>query len=182
MKFSEVKKMLENGVKWSDIGLKINEYVPIGRKYGMVEQVFDNVIINKNSFNTISRLDYDVNLYALFCGLYTDIEYENEFTNEMLDTFLKYKFDKWLSSQTNGDSFTFENIFKTVILDEVRRLNARTPDIDLMELQKVVEEFKKIDPNVLKLIDADGSSMRKIAEEMVKNDTNNKPTTIDPNN
>jgi hypothetical protein len=181
MKFSEIKEKLENGIKWSDIGLKINEYIPIGQKYGIVEQIFDNVIINKNGFYTITRLDYDVNLCALICGLYTDIEYENEFNNLMLDVFLKYKFYAWLRSKT--DCYDFENIYRVVILDEVRRLNARTPEIDLNELQKVIDDFKNINPDILKLIDIDGAnSVRRIAEEMVKNDSNNKSTAINSNN
>jgi hypothetical protein len=181
MKFSEIKEKLENGVKWSDLGLNLNEYVPIGQKYGVVEQVFDNVIINKNGFYTISRLDYDVNLCALICGLYADIEYENEFTNVMLDVFLKYKFYSWLRSKT--DCYDFESIYKTAILDEVRRLNARTPDIDLNELQKIVDEFKNINPDTLKLINIDGAnSIKKIAEEMVKNDSSNKSAAINSDN
>ena len=181
MQISEIEKKLENGVKWSDIGLKINDYVPVGRKYGIVEQIFDNVIVNKNGFYTISRLDYDVNLCALICGLYTDIEYENEFTNLMLDVFLKHKFYSWLRAKT--DCYDFEIIYKTTILDEVRRLNARTPDIDLNELQKIIDEFKNINPDILKLVDIDGAnSVRRIAEEMVKNDSNNKSTATNSDN
>lgn len=165
MKFIEVKEKIENGVKWADLGLKVNIYVPIGKKYGMAEQVLDDVIVNKDGFYTINRLNYDLALCAIIYELYTDIEHEDEFTDIMLDVFLQYKFYKWLGAQTNGDCFEFESIMKTVVLDEIRKLNSSPMNFNIEELKTLIEN-----PKVTKILEWTGKEeSKKVTRQMVDN-------------
>lgn len=175
MKFSEIKSKLESGIKIADCGIQINEYIPIGKKYGIAEQakIIDNNIIKiDNGFATIDRLQYEINLYCALCGLYTNIELEIKdniilFDDKMLDVLMKYKFKSWLISVTKNDAYDFESIFKNSVFDEIRKLNTHTAAGDVSVLQSLIEQLNNVDPRVLKLIDADNTSVNHLASEMV---------------
>jgi hypothetical protein len=187
MKFSEIEKELLNVANgWNslkDDKIKVNNYVPIGQKYGVADNVCDGVIKMSNGYATIDRFNYEVKLYGLLVALYTDIEIDSDdFTNLHCDVLISNKFMPWLYKVTNNDAFEFTQVYKTAVIDKVRELNASTPEMDLDKLQKSIEEFKKINPDILKLIDVDGSAIQKIARKMVENDTSNKSTTTNLNN
>jgi hypothetical protein len=171
MKFSEIKTKLESGIGWSDLGLEVKDYIPIGQKYGAASVILNpenGVIENINGFTTINRFNYDVSLYALLCKLYINLEYDGEFTDEMLDVFLKYKFQKWLGSVTKQDSFDFENILKTTTIDEVRRLNANIA-FDVEGIKGIVDKLNNLDPDVIEALKGLNPTTLNATREMVDN-------------
>jgi hypothetical protein len=157
MNFTEIEKKLKSGSTWKDLKIIKETYIPMGIKYDMAEQGLlesNRVIEIKNGFATVNRMNYEINLYALFCYLYTNIEFDLEnFTNLDCDILMENKFEVYLNKETNNDTFIFSQIFKNTIMDRVREINASIPKYDIAGMEKLIEEFKNIPQETFKTID-----------------------------
>lgn len=176
MKFSEIEKELLNVANgWNslkDDKIKINKYVPMKQKYGIANQVFDDVItVNKSGFATINRMMYDIQLHYLLVALYTDIEVEEDFSDSDCDFLIKEGFKKWLYKVTS-DAYEFgEQVYKLAVIDKVREMNSSN-DLNVDSIKQIVNEFNRIDPKVVKLAALDASKTNKAIREMVTNEQN----------
>jgi hypothetical protein len=171
MIFADLKNKLINS-DWNSVGLNITPYVPLGKKYGIVEQTYDDIIKIEDNFASINRMIFEIKLCFLLCCLYTDIEFEEdcEFNDEDYDFFAANGFKKWLSKVTNNDSFEFESILKTFAIDVARKLNAAPQQFNVEEIKSLLE-----DPKINQLLEWTGKEdVKEKARQMIKNDDNNK--------
>jgi hypothetical protein len=188
MQFSELRTKLING-DWDTIKdqLDIKEYISIKQKHVITQQTPDNVIRIINGFAVLDRIESELNLYYLLCSLYTNIEFEKEkviidgetveqlqdkFTDEEYDFLACNRLKDWLRKATKNDSYEFEQLFKNVTIDEIRRINS-APQFDIDGIKEILEEYKKIDPTTSQFLAElqTNQAMRKMAEESMKNES-----------
>jgi hypothetical protein len=173
MRFSDLKTRL---VKNDLSSIAVKTYIPIMKKADILPQIAQNVLVSDQGYFMIDRVQYELNLYYLFCILYLDIEFEKDengidkFTSEDYDALAIYKFKRWLISESQNDAFEFEQLYKNAVLDAVRKANARTPEVDMAQMQGIIDQLNKVDPRIFQLIDADGTKIPQIASEMMKSE------------
>lgn len=166
MQISELKTKVVNG-NWKEVaGLEIKSYVSLKQKHGMAQQIASQVIQNVDGYAILNRLEYELNLYYLLCVLYTNIEVNNEFSDEDYDFLASNKFVDYLHKLT--DSFSFEALLKGVVIDEIRRLNASSA-FDIEGLKSVVEKLNNLDPDVMEALKGLNPTTLNMAREMVTN-------------
>ena len=174
MTFAELKKKLNECNKgFEEIdGLKIEAYVPIKKKYGIVPQTFPDVIEIKDGYATINRMMYEVELYHLLVALYTDIQIDGDFTDESCDILIKNNFKKFLYKKTNNDGYEFESVYKTALYDEVRKLNSN-PQLDIDGFREAIDKLNNLDPQVKEALTALNPDNLNAMREAVDNERNN---------
>lgn len=179
MKFTELKKQIVDG-NWNDIqGLIKTNYVPIGIKQGIAKQsvtineetkeYYNNLINIQDGYATLNRMENEINLYFLLCELYTNIKFEDDFTDKEYDFFAKNKFKEWLYKKT--DAYTFEQMFRGIVLDEIRRINSPT-NADIEGLKEALDRLEHLDPNVLEALKGLNPTSLNAMREMVANEQN----------
>ena len=173
MKFSQLKTKLVNG-NWNTVDeFEIREYVPVGEKFGIVQQIADNIIKVDKGYAVIDRLQREINLYYLLISLYTNIEFEEvDFTDKDCDFLAMNKFKDYLRKITKNDSHDFERLFSDVLIDEVRRLNSGM-SFDIDGTKDVLDQFKNLDPKTLEILENLNPDKINIAREMVQNESSN---------
>jgi len=185
MIFSDLKTKVVKG-NWDEVGIITNVYVVILRKEDLIGQMIDGMIRVEDGISVLNRVQSKIGLYFLLCCAYTDIEFDEKVISDKDYDFLAMnKFSEWLRKKTDNDSFEFEKLFNSIVIDEIRRRNTVKPEVNedmLKQLEKALEDLKNIDPNILKLANFDNKETKKIIKEMVENDTNNESSTTDTSN
>jgi hypothetical protein len=167
MRFVDIKKKSING-DWNSLGVKVKTYVPLKEKIGVTLQAPNNVIKVIDGYSMIDRVESELNLYFLLLTLYTDIDFEDkDFTDEDYDFFASNRFKEWLRKASNQDSYNFEKMFQSYLIDSIRKSNSQSFNID--EINKLLS-----DPQIRKLIEWTGKeNSKELAREMIEHESNN---------
>lgn len=128
MEFSELKKLIDDGLEFEDMlneEIKVNKYINLVEKATIVDWMLENILTEENNLYTVDRLKYEILMAYSVLNFYTGITFENTDINDDLYDYVGENeiFNKIVNA-IGSDYYKFKNLLDIKIEDKLRQKNS----------------------------------------------------------